>query len=189
MGFTDSLKKVIGIEEINDDDIVTEEELSRAREKVSRESRTESSFAPAPVFTEEVAPAPVEEKKSYAPAAAAPAAAPASSYSRSSEKRVSVANTNSLKLILIEPKAFDECPKLVDSLKARKPVIINLERVETDLARKMFDFLGGATYALSGTVQRINQNIYIFAPKNVDIKAMVDRATEAGKPANANPWK
>ena len=88
-----------------------------------------------------------------------------------------------------DDEALDECRKLVDNLRARKPVIINLERVETDLARKMFDFLGGATYALQGTVQRINPNIYIFAPNNVNIKAMVDRATEAGKPANANPWK
>ena len=101
----------------------------------------------------------------------------------------SMNQSGQFKMVVIEPKSLDECRKLVDNLRARKPVIINLERVETDLARKMFDFLGGATYALSGTVQRINQNIYIFAPKNVDIKAMVDRATEAGKPANANPWK
>ncbi|MBQ1396263.1 MAG: cell division protein SepF [Eubacterium sp.] len=189
MGFTDSLKKVIGIEEINDDDIVTEEELSRAREKVSRESRTESSFAPAPVFTEEVAPAPVEEKKSYAPAAAAPAAAPASSYSRSSEKRVSVANTNSLKLILIEPKAFDECPKLVDSLKARKPVIINLERLETETARKIFDFLSGATYALNGNVQKIANNIFIFTPENVAVSASRNTVAETQPQTDKGPWR
>ena len=72
--------------------------------------------------------------------------------------------------------------------RANKPVIINLEKVETDLARKMFDFLSGATYALSGTIQRINQNIYLFAPRNVNIRALVDRATEAGKPTNTSPW-
>ena len=106
----------------------------------------------------------------------------------SPDMKDSMNQSGQFKMVVIEPKSLDECRKLVDNLRARKPVIINLEKVETDLARKMFDFLGGATYALSGTVQRINQNIYIFAPKNVDIKAMVDRATEAGKPANANPW-
>jgi FtsZ-interacting cell division protein YlmF len=49
--------------------------------------------------------------------------------------------------------------------------------------------MGGTTYALSGTVRRVNHNIYIFAPNNVNIKAMVDRATESGKPANSSPWK
>jgi cell division inhibitor SepF len=53
----------------------------------------------------------------------------------------------------------------------------------------MFDFLSGATYALRGNIQRINQNIYLFAPHNVNIKAMVDRATEAGKSTKESPWK
>ena len=79
--------------------------------------------------------------------------------------------TNSLKLILIEPAGFDECPKLVDSLKSRKPVIINLEKLETETARKIFDFLSGATYALDGNVQKIANNIFIFTPENVSVAA------------------
>ena len=79
--------------------------------------------------------------------------------------------TNSLKLILIEPNSFDECPKLVDSLKSRKPIIINLEKLETETARKIFDFLSGATYALDGNVQKIANNIFIFTPDNVSVAA------------------
>ncbi|MBR5488517.1 MAG: cell division protein SepF, partial [Firmicutes bacterium] len=65
------------------------------------------------------------------------------------ERRLSVAGTNAFKLVLIEPKSFDECPKLVDGLKGRRPVIINLEKIETETAKKIFDFLSGATYALN----------------------------------------
>ena len=108
------------------------------------------------------------------PASAAPAPAHASGQFR---------------MVVIEPKNLDECKKLVDNMRNFKPIIVNLERVETDMARKMFDFLNGATYALEGNAQKINQNIYIFAPKNVNIKAMVDRATEAGKPASSSPWQ
>jgi len=57
----------------------------------------------------------------------------------------------------------------VDSLKGRKPVIINLEMIENDSARKIFDFLSGATYALNGNVQKIAQNIFVFLPENVDV--------------------
>ena len=49
-------------------------------------------------------------------------------------KVVSMQNTaarQQFKLVVTEPKSFDECPKLVDSLKSRKPVIINLEKLET----------------------------------------------------------
>ena len=90
---------------------------------------------------------------------------------RPAEKRFSVANTNAFRMILIEPKSFDECPKLVDCLKSRRPVIINLEKLETETARKIFDFMSGATYALGGNVQKVANNIFIFAPENVDIAA------------------
>ena len=82
-------------------------------------------------------------------------------------------NTAQFKMVVIEPKSFDECPKLVDNLKAKKPVIINLEKVESDAARKIFDFLSGATYALNGNVQKVANNIFIFAPENVDVTANI----------------
>jgi len=82
--------------------------------------------------------------------------------------------TAKFKIVVIEPQAFDECPKLVDSLKSHKPVIINLEHMENDTARKIFDFLSGATYALNGNVQKIAQNIFVFLPENVDVQAGSD---------------
>ena len=44
------------------------------------------------------------------------------------------------KLVVTEPKSFDECPKLVDNLKSEKPVIINLEKLENETARKILIF-------------------------------------------------
>ncbi|MEE3362100.1 MAG: cell division protein SepF [Anaerovoracaceae bacterium] len=79
--------------------------------------------------------------------------------------------TNPFKLVVINPEGFDECPKLVDSLKARKPIIINLEKTDSETAKKIFDFLSGATYALNGNVQKVANNIFVFAPDNVDISA------------------
>ena len=78
------------------------------------------------------------------------------------------------KLVVTEPKSFDDCPKLVNNLKNNKPVIINLEKVETEKARKIFDFLSGATYALDGVVQKVANNIFIFAPTSVDITSPQD---------------
>jgi len=74
-----------------------------------------------------------------------------------------------VKLIMIEPKSIDECRKLVDNIKADKLVIVNFEHAETDLAQKMFEFLMGATYALSGTSKKLSSNIIVFASSNVDI--------------------
>ena len=99
------------------------------------------------------------------------------------------ANTASLKLIVIEPKSFDECSKLVDNLKSRKPVIINLEKMDTDVARKIFDFLSGATYALNGNVQKIANNIFVFAPENVGISSSVDHKGIDFDSGIKSPWR
>ena len=97
--------------------------------------------------------------------------------------------TNQFKMVVIEPKSFDESPKLVDNLKAKKPVIINLEKLESDTARKIFDFLSGATYALNGNVQKIANNIFVFAPENVDVMSSVDQKSSSGFGEVKSPWR
>lgn len=149
MAFTDSIKKMIGIEDLDDDDMITEEEVSAAKERIAGN----------------------ESRRGFAEAAASPRKPMMGSGSKPAEKRFSVANTSAFRLVLIEPKSFEECPKLVDCLKGRRPVIINLEKLETETARKIFDFMSGATYALDGNVQKVANNIFIFAPENVDIAA------------------
>ncbi len=105
-------------------------------------------------------------------------------------KVVSMQNTGKkqFKLLITEPKSFDECSKLVDNLKSKKPVIINLEKLESETARKIFDFLIGATYALDGKVQKIANNIFIFAPENVDVLSGMD-PNRTNIPLNESPWR
>lgn len=153
MGIADSMKKWIGLEEIEDDEMITEEEVNAAKEKIAKEkpAREMEPFEPL---------TPLPKKKTMS--------------SRTGEKSFSTMHTGAFKMVLIEPKNFEECPKLVDSLKGKRPVIINLEKIETDEARKIFDFMSGATYALNGNVQKVANNIFIFAPENVDITASQD---------------
>ena len=110
----------------------------------------------------------------------------------SMQNRTVKALTSKFKLMVIEPKGFDECSKLVDSLKSRKPIIVNLEKLDSDTARKIFDFLGGATYALNGNVQKVANNIFVFAPENVSITAEGDSKPYnfvGGNADEINPWK
>lgn len=147
MGVFDKLKNVIGIEEVDDDEI-TEEEIQAAAAKL--------------------------ERKTVDPRPSAPVKQEPAKVTSMPPRSVVTDKTGAFKLVVIEPKSFDECPKLVDNLKSRKPVIINLEKMETDTARKIFDFLSGATYALNGNVQKVANNIFVFAPENVDIAASVE---------------
>ena len=94
------------------------------------------------------------------------------------------------KMVVIEPKGFEDSPRLVDSLKARKPVIVNLEHIENGMARKIFDFLSGATYALGGNVQRVGPNIYVFTPENVDISTNIESSgTDFPEVSTKGQWR
>lgn len=157
MSIGDAVKNLIGIDDEADEDKVTKDEVKEAKEKLKKEKDKH--------MTEETISA---GKQHNAPARFEPSK-PAVQKTPAVERRFSVTNTGAFKLVLIEPKSFDECPKLVDSLKAHKPIIINLEHLSTDVAKKIFDFLSGATYALDGNVQKIASNIFVFAPENVDI--------------------
>ena len=70
-----------------------------------------------------------------------------------------------------------------------RPIIINLEKIETETAKKIFDFLSGATYALNGSVQKIANNIFIFAPESVDIAASQEDRGGFDFGANKSPWR
>ena len=164
MGLIGMFKDLVGIEDVDDEDI-QEEEIQAAAAELERKS-----VEPRNSFT---TPRPeVRDSKVVA----------------MQSKPITV-NTAPFKMVVIEPKSFDECPKLVDNLKAKKPVIINLEKIESDSARKIFDFLSGATYALNGNVQKVANNIFVFAPENVDIAANVEHKGIEFTPTNKNPWR
>jgi cell division inhibitor SepF len=102
-------------------------------------------------------------------------------------KKVLNIHTNSqMKVMVCEPVEFEECPKIVDNLKNRKPVIINLEKLDNDLAKKIFDFLNGAVYAVDGNIQKISKGIFILAPNNVDIGGNI---SEEFKNKGIFPWQ
>ena len=61
--------------------------------------------------------------------------------------------------------------------------------METDSARKIFDFLSGATYALNGNVQKVANNIFIFAPDNVDVTAYVENKGIDFSGSPKNVWR
>lgn len=76
------------------------------------------------------------------------------------------------KVLVVEPRSFEEVQTIVDQMRARRPVILNLESLDKDLAQKILNFLNGAIYALGGETQRVASGIFFFAPQGVDISTM-----------------
>lgn len=70
---------------------------------------------------------------------------------------------------VIKPQEFNEAQKVTDYLKEGDSIVINMEGIEVHAAQRIIDFIGGACYALDGSLQAISANIFIAAPQSINV--------------------
>lgn len=78
---------------------------------------------------------------------------------------------NKVKMLVFQPSSYEEAESIIDNLKARKPVIMNLDDLEIELGQRILDFVGGAVYSLGGDIKKVARSIFVVAPSNVDVTA------------------
>lgn len=84
-------------------------------------------------------------------------------------KVVNIHTNATLKVVVLQPETFEDAQEICDNLKAKKPVIVNIEEMDVDNARRVIDFLSGSVYSLDGNIQKVSNGIFLVAPYNVDI--------------------
>ena len=84
-------------------------------------------------------------------------------------KVVNIHATTQLKVVVIQLQSFEDAKDIADHLKSKKPVVINLEKLEKDVSRRVVDFLSGAVYGVDGNSQKVANGIFLIAPYNVGI--------------------
>jgi cell division inhibitor SepF len=77
------------------------------------------------------------------------------------------------KLVLCEPRMYAEAQEIADHLKNRRSIVVNLQRIEHDQAKRIVDFLSGTVYALGGDIQKIGLNIFLCTPDNVEVSGNI----------------
>ncbi|MCY7366542.1 MAG: cell division protein SepF [Chamaesiphon sp.] len=90
-------------------------------------------------------------------------------------------------MILIEPRSFEEMPQVIDALRSRKSVILNMTLIRQEEAQRSVDFVAGGTYAIDGHYERIGDNIFLFTPNCVQVSSpgnIVNDAVDRQAPAN-----
>lgn len=124
-----------------------------------------------PEDDEEVDFAPIQEEPSF------------EQHTKASSKKskvVSIAATTQMKVVVVSIERFDETKEIVDHLRNKKPVVLNLEKLDKDISRRVIDIISGASYALGGSTQKVAKGILLVAPYNVDIMADVRDEIENG---------
>ena len=96
-----------------------------------------------------------------------------SQYSTSNiQSKVIPMNTamSSSKMVITQPTCYDEVEGIGEYLKNKKSIIVNLENVGKEDARRILDFMSGAAFMVEGTIQKVSNLIYLMTPKNVEIQ-------------------
>lgn len=76
------------------------------------------------------------------------------------------------KLVLFEPREFEEIYTIGQCLKERKSCVINLHRLRPEVAQRFIDFLSGVCFVINGTIQKISASIILCAPANIVLNTM-----------------
>lgn len=79
----------------------------------------------------------------------------------------------SASVILVEPRLYAEVQEIADHLKSNRAVVLNLQRISHEQARRIVDFLSGTVYAIGGDIQRIGINIFLCTPDNVEVSGNI----------------
>ena len=116
---------------------------------------------------------PVENNLALAPAYS-------NSYRNERSERMDNRNNNDLKVIthpnykgyevmVVEPRSFGEAGQIVQNLKDRKTIVLNLHLLDKEQSQRTIDFVCGAAHALSGKPQKVGDMVFIFTPSNVTL--------------------
>jgi len=86
---------------------------------------------------------------------------------------VSIHSQKSAKVVLTEPRSYDEAQEIADQLKSRRSVVVNLQRVRRDQAIRIVDFLSGTVYALGGHISKLGSDIFLCTPDSVEVSGTI----------------
>ena len=84
-------------------------------------------------------------------------------------KVVNIHATTQLQVVLVKPERYENASEIADHLRDKRTVVLNLEKTQKDVARRLLDFLSGVAYAGEGKIKKIAISTYLITPYNVDV--------------------
>ncbi|PSN16796.1 hypothetical protein C7293_00830 [filamentous cyanobacterium CCT1] len=80
-------------------------------------------------------------------------------------------STLTAEIIILEPASFTEISEAIHALRSNQMVVLNLMKIDFEEAQRCVDFLAGSILMINGTVEKIDEKIFIFAPYSAEIIA------------------
>ncbi len=67
------------------------------------------------------------------------------------------------------PESFSDAKLVADEFKRDIPVLLNLQSLDRDLARRLIDFASGICYAMDGSMEKIASQVFLLIPESVEV--------------------
>ncbi len=147
MAITEKIKGIVdfltqGLEQPSDD--IFEDMMNEAGE----EYETEDNLALAPSYQQ----TPFQTKNE-----------------RNDLKVISHPGMRGTEVMIVEPRSFGEAGQIVQNLKDRKTIVLNLHLLDKEQSQRTIDFVCGAASALNGQPQKVGDMVFVFTPNNVTL--------------------
>lgn len=164
MGFLGNVKNVLfgaAYEEDYDDDYAVEGTVQDSTPAAAVQNETEKNAT-----------------KSFARAVSGDHAA---EPKRDRSKVVNLHESMKLSVVLVKPERYEEVAEIANHLRDKRTIVLNLEKANREIARRILDFLSGVAYTIDGNLKMIATNTYIITPYNVDIQGeLIDELESSG---------
>lgn len=90
-------------------------------------------------------------------------------------KVLSHPSASNYEVMVIEPKTFEDSLEVVNNLRTRKSLILNLHLLDAEQSQRVVDFISGATHAIDGHQQKVGDGVFVFTPNNVNIAVETEK--------------
>ena len=89
--------------------------------------------------------------------------------SKPAKAKESISVSDNADLFIISPRRYEDCAGVIDELKRKKTIVLNLEDLDLELKKQIFEFVKGGVYSLEANIQKVSADIFVIAPYNVEI--------------------
>ena len=70
-------------------------------------------------------------------------------------------------VVVMAPQRFEDGLDALLAVRDQRTVLLNLSRMDPELAQRTADFVSGGVHALDGHQQRVGESVLLFAPASI----------------------
>lgn len=77
-------------------------------------------------------------------------------------------------ITVCEPRVYSEVEDMATLLMDRNAIIVNFSKMDKSQASRVIDYLTGIIFAVQGSVQKLQSEIFLFTPSDITIDGVLE---------------